>query len=103
MHDHSAVFEQQLEDFEEAWEAGTPPMIDQALQAVPDEERWDLLVELVKIDLERRWRDTNPRTAGSTLPERPRLDDYARIYRQLAPVEQLPVGYAANILGKKTT
>ncbi|QDU44804.1 Serine/threonine-protein kinase PrkC [Symmachiella dynata] len=96
MHDHSAVFEQQLEDFEEAWEAGTPPMIDQALQAVPDEERWDLLVELVKIDLERRWRDTNPRTAGSTLPERPRLDDYARIYRQLAPVEQLPVDLVAE-------
>lgn len=96
MHDHSAVFEQQLEDFEEAWEAGTPPMIDQALQAVPDDERWDLLVESVKIDLERRWRDTNPRTAGSTLPKRPRLDDYARVYKQLHPVEQLPVDLVAE-------
>ena len=96
MNDHSAEFEQQLKDFETAWESGVPPAIDDHLTAVPNEERWDLLVELVKIDLERRWRDTNSQTAGGTLPTRPQLEDYARVYHQLHPVEQLPVDLVAE-------
>src|SRR5262245_29140172 len=54
-------WERLLDDFDAAWRTGTPPRIDDILPAGGN--RRELLEELIKIDLECRWR-TRP-TGGS--------------------------------------
>jgi len=97
--------------FEAAWKAGRPPLIDHCLHdSLPDADpdvRRQLLVELVMIDLEYRWRraaqtsgdlseparwaeDALGRPGESPLPLRPRLDDYLARYPELAPSRRLP-------------
>jgi tRNA A-37 threonylcarbamoyl transferase component Bud32 len=51
-----------LDRFEAAWQRGTPPVIAGFLP-VSDAPRRDLLLELVKIDLEYRWRRDDGRAA----------------------------------------
>ncbi|OAI48954.1 hypothetical protein AYO44_06615 [Planctomycetaceae bacterium SCGC AG-212-F19] len=89
--------EQLLDQFEEAWQRGTPPPCDQFLsaQVVPDESaRRKLLIELVKIDLQWRWArpptSRGPRQSGP-LPDRPLLKDYVQQFRQLGALDQLPI------------
>jgi serine/threonine protein kinase/Tol biopolymer transport system component len=78
-----------LDRFEEAWRNGTPRIDDflphsTAKQAA---SRQRLLLELVAIDLECRWR----RAAGSEADKRPRLEDYAVRYGELRLLERLPL------------
>ncbi len=47
--------EQILDDFEVAWKSG-PPCIGEFADRAADEERQGVLVELIKIDLEQRWK-----------------------------------------------
>ena len=104
--------EKLLNDFEEAWQSGTPPTIDEFLDAAPPGlvacggGRREALEELVKIDLEYRWRLAVSRTlcvgragdhpgtppAWSPTPGlslQPRLEDYLACFPDLGPTERL--------------
>ena len=107
--DVSADLNSTVERFDECWHRGEVPAIDDflrqdTLQTLDDARRHQLLIELVMIDLEYRWRcdlheepalgpGTPPDVpaAGPELPNRPRLEDYVRCYPQLGPTEALPV------------
>lgn len=89
-----------LERFEAAWQKGMPVPLDVFMPPAPadssqaaDPQRRDLLIELVKIDLEYRWRrtDRTPLLVRGSLPDRPRLEDYVRILPELGLLEQLPI------------
>jgi tetratricopeptide (TPR) repeat protein len=99
-----------LQAFEQAWRAGTPPRLDAYLpptsgpEALPPGARHELLEELVKIDLEYRWRgladppglsdrptlpgDGGPPTA-SDLALRPLLENYVLHCPALGPLDGL--------------
>jgi tRNA A-37 threonylcarbamoyl transferase component Bud32 len=88
--------ERLIDRFEVAWQGGAVPAIGAFL---PPERpgdgarRRELVQELVKIDLEYRWRRPNPDPAGcGSWPARPRLEDYVRRFPDLGPAERLPVG-----------
>jgi serine/threonine-protein kinase len=85
-----------LEQFDLAWRRGTPPSIDDYLtpsdSTSPTDgfgpDRGRLIGELVKIDLEYRWRvESSP--VDSALP-RPLLEDYLHRFPDLGPVDRLP-------------
>lgn len=69
------VLSDRLESFIKAWEEETAPAIEKFLPAEPPELRAMALVEMVKVDLEYRWRP-----GGS--PKR--LEDYAQEFIELA-------------------
>jgi serine/threonine protein kinase len=81
--------EELLEGFDRAWRAGQPFRLDQFVQAflgdpsLDGPTRHELLTELIKIDLEYRWR-------SGPSSERLRLEDYLRDFPELGPVERLP-------------
>src|SRR5688572_19177593 len=60
-----------LDRFEEAWQAQQEPCIADYLSAPVD--RPTLLLELVKIDLEYRWKTGSPRPAQEYMGEFPEL------------------------------
>src|SRR5260370_6575418 len=105
----------QLRDqFEQIWQAGTVPSIDDflAINAIDglevDSTRRALLIELVKVDLEQRWRRSGNVAAGTAdfkavesetlvaqvgstvLPDRPALEDYLDRYPTLGSAETVP-------------
>jgi serine/threonine protein kinase len=74
--------EQLLFHFDRAWRSGTPPRIEDYLTRLKDAGlSRGVLEDLVKIDLEYRWRQ-KPATSGP-VPASPRLEDYAKQYPQL--------------------
>ena len=105
-------WEPSLEAFERAWREGTVPRIDDYLPAMPDGSVHEALVEIVKLDLEYRWRraadadsahdtvsvvkvpvakDVGANGAsGAGLPARPVLEDYASRYPGLGPAADWP-------------
>ena len=114
----SGLIDEVCSRFETAWQTGQPPRIEDFLPAEwPDRSEttlFDLLVQLVGIDLEWRWKtaaklaetqsvgrepaiiagqEASPDASGSSvpLPQRPRLADYVARYPLLGPVEQLPM------------
>jgi serine/threonine protein kinase len=104
MSDESGMIDDACSQFEAAWQTGQQPRIEDFLPAEsPEISRAtlrDLLVHLVGIDLEWRWKIAGvdarqpafPDVSQSTvlLPLRPRLADYVARYSLLGPVEQLP-------------
>jgi serine/threonine protein kinase len=103
----SAEVEAEFERFETAWKSGSPPSIDQFLSDASgseemrdSEKRQLLLVEIVAIDLERRWRSKSA-CAWSTvktgqagtreLPPKPRLEDYAHRFPALVGGGEMPI------------
>jgi serine/threonine-protein kinase len=87
--------EEILDRFHVAWRTGNAPRIADYLPSAPpgDAARRALLGELVRIDLEFRWRLAAPKPApqnGSAEPAGPRLEDYVRWYQELGTLEQLP-------------
>ena len=81
--------EQLLEGFEEAWQTGNPPSIDELLaSAAPCGNRRQFLEELVKIDLEYRWR--NSPNGGPPL-----LETYIDRHPDLGRPDQLPIAMIA--------
>lgn len=87
-------FEDRLDDFDRAWrDSETPPQLQDFIDASGD-DRQELLFELVKVDLEYRWRGDQPAVTGSAvnelLPMRPYLEDYVRAYSDLGSSDQLP-------------
>jgi WD40 repeat protein/tRNA A-37 threonylcarbamoyl transferase component Bud32 len=94
-----------LERFDVAWRSATPPRIDVFWTAVrpvlPAAQRPALLTELIKIDLEYRWRRSATRTeplevagldanAEGLLLLCPLLEDYAALLPDLPPVASWP-------------
>lgn len=69
-------FDSLIDDFEAAWQDGQPATIQQHLAVDSTDEQYvPLLVELVKVDLEYRWRFNSGRMTDS-FPIRPRVEDY---------------------------
>lgn len=92
----SAALEAEFERFESAWRSGNPPDIEQfvsnAFGSGQGQRAFQqlALVELVAIDLERRWRASASRTdtkvgdsSTKTLPAKPRVEDYVRRFALL--------------------
>jgi serine/threonine protein kinase/Flp pilus assembly protein TadD len=83
-----------LDRFDTAWQEGKVPSLGAFLSGLPEgqpQARRQLLTELVKIDLEYRWRRNDlPGESGSLAP-RPRLEDYLRRYPELGTLETLPL------------
>jgi tRNA A-37 threonylcarbamoyl transferase component Bud32 len=80
-----------LERFELAWQSGTVPAIEDFVPAVRKGRR-RLLQELVKIDLEYRWRRTPSQIPpGDMWPARPLLEDYVARLERLGPLSRLPI------------
>lgn len=74
-------FDLLVDQFEQAWRNGTAP--DLATFLPTGAERQRVLEELVKIDLEYRWR---------TSPTRPLVEDYLRLHPELGTSDRVPVG-----------
>lgn len=88
-----------LNRFDAAWELGEPPEIADFLpppDASTSHKR--LLVELVMIDLERRWRSPSPHASahGQVFSTRPTLHEYLTRYSQLGTADSLPVALIAE-------
>jgi serine/threonine-protein kinase len=83
--------EKVLYEFDEEWQKPTPPRIEDFLPAAPlvnAAARRTCLEELVKIDLERRWRSKSG-THDVGLGRQPRLENYIARYAELGPLERL--------------
>jgi serine/threonine protein kinase/Tfp pilus assembly protein PilF len=112
----SPPLERLVDDFEEAWQGGSVPFLSDFLPplsadgSVPDERaRRQLLEELIKVDLEYRWRraramlestpvDTRSEEAETRspanpggLPRRPLLEDYVARFSELGSLRELSV------------
>jgi serine/threonine-protein kinase len=90
-----------LDRFEEAWQSGIPALAD-FLPAEASHRR-QTLVELVKIDMNHRWRHadaTGPlgkkSKTDADLPQRPRLADYLWHFPDLGPADALPADLIAE-------
>jgi tetratricopeptide (TPR) repeat protein len=80
-----------LHDFDAAWQSGVAPSLAAMLHRVSDKDGVrHLLEELVKIDLEYRWKGSLT-AATDELPAQPLLEDYVRRYPLLGPLEALPL------------
>jgi eukaryotic-like serine/threonine-protein kinase len=78
--------------FDQSWRSGMVPRIEDFLPpasgngpALSGPARRELLEEMIKVDLECRWR----RPGGSDV--RPRLQDYVARFPELGPLERLPL------------
>src|SRR5262249_20982382 len=82
--------ERLLARFDQAWRGGQPPRIEEFLPSGADASRRYVLEELIKVDLEYRWRcklsGNNPWA----------LEEYVRRFPELGPWEKLSVGLIAQ-------
>ena len=89
-----------LDRFDLAWQSGPPPAIEDFLPVGLAGRRL-LLHELIKIDLEYRWRRTGQGSAdpnaGGASPAGPHLEDYVRRLPRLGPLHKLP----AELIGEE--
>ena len=95
--------------FEAAWKTGNRPRIEDYLPSGPSAKEKplgrDLLVQLIRIDLEHRWdqaaesseslaetanREVEQDTPSRSLPKRPRLTDYLARFPELRSLNDLP-------------
>jgi serine/threonine protein kinase len=95
--------EEQLEKFEEAWQSDVKPRLLDFLPGAPI-EFFDLLIELIKIDMEYRWRRAPQLELDSSrentvtideLPWRPTIEDY-RLCLAIDSLEKPPVSLIAE-------
>lgn len=102
------------DQFEQAWGSGQQPGLADYLARLPDTAdsitKRSLLVELVMIDLERRWQDSQSTSdsedttagtmetaadEGGPASARPLVEDYLGRYPALGPLDRLPLDLAA--------
>lgn len=101
---HSDETDDACRRFEAAWRDGRRPNIEDCLGAAPNTRSLrELLITLVGIDLEYRWRSAGEAAAvddettdTSLLPEQPRLADYVARYPTWGPLEELPTELIAH-------
>lgn len=96
-------FDAIVERFEMAWESASPRPVDRFLAectgaATDAAFRRQLLLTLVSVDLEHRWRMSTRKQANVSdgslpegLPPRPTLEDYARQIPEIGAVDQIPL------------
>lgn len=86
-----------LDRFDTQWASGVVPEITDFLPAAESEETCrSVLIELVTIDLDRRWRAKTLESAtlppaAERLPLKPTLEDYVARFPQLGPLDSLPL------------
>lgn len=82
-------FESQIRGFERAWQRPSPPAIADFLSRdESNEQRHNLLVELICVDLECRWNSANKNRAAI---QRMVLDDYVQTFPELNSLDDLPL------------
>lgn len=87
------VMDQILDSFESAWhDSTTPPTIADFLPTPGSGEREAALHELIKIDLERRWRDDGSATDAG----RPMLEHYFEQFPELGSFQSCPPALIAH-------
>lgn len=82
-------FESRILGFEQAWQRNEPCEIADVLDhltALTSPERYQLLVELICIDLEFRWRDGSPSVPAD---RRVTLESYSANFPELGPLDQM--------------
>ena len=89
-----------LDRFDQAWSSGDAPEIRDYVPASGElQTRRALIIELIMIDLERRWRAARAcksrgiasSTETSRLPAMPTIEDYLVRYPELGPIETIPL------------
>ena len=79
------------ERFESAWLETPYPNIRGYLSETRDDFQTTLLVELIQIDMERRWRAAESSPADDPLPDRPSVADYVAAFPECGRLENVPV------------
>lgn len=100
-------FDSVLDRFETAWQGEAAPAVEQFVPAGKGDAagRRALLIELVRVDLDHRWRRAAQATKPGReepsnlplLPRRPKLEDYVKRLPELGPLDQLP----ADLIGEE--
>src|SRR5262245_52760751 len=79
-----------VDQFMEAWQAGTAPLVETALPAKPTSgpspARQELLEELVKVEMEYRWRGARRMASGG-----PKLEEYLGRFPELGGTEGVSI------------
>jgi serine/threonine protein kinase len=92
---HLPEIEDALERFEEAWIAGGAPELAEFLPATCRANgalRRRVLIELIHVDLDQRWRRAAAKSVGAGAPpERWKLEEYVERHPELGLKEQLPL------------
>jgi serine/threonine-protein kinase len=87
-----------IEQFEKAWHSPTPPRLEDFYrtqgEALEPAARRQLLYELIKVDLDYRWKKQASKSAG--LGKTFYLEDYAKQLPELGPVQELSVELIAQ-------
>jgi serine/threonine protein kinase/tetratricopeptide (TPR) repeat protein len=95
--DEGSSLRQALDAFEEAWQGAGPtgaaPALEDFLPPGVGDRR-QLLLELIAVDLEYRWR--TPPAHSDALGPRPRLEAYLARYPELGPPEEAPPALVAE-------
>ncbi len=79
--------DEQLDVFEAAWQSGAePPHIAEFAVATKDDSRQELLAELIKIDIDRRWQTAASSDDGSMIR---RVEDYLTEFPELKPEREI--------------
>lgn len=109
-------FRRRRERFDTAWQGTATPAIEEFLPDHVTAEancytRRQLLVELVEVDIEYRWKEGFPRShidsTDDRLPSKPRIEDYLAQFPELGSAEDMPVDLvvqefkARNMAGDK--
>lgn len=96
----SRDFQQRREEFDTAWQGTTTPIIEEFLPppetaAIYGYSRRQLLLELIEIDIECRWKAGYPQShldsADDRLPVKPRIEDYLARFPELGSADELPL------------
>lgn len=98
--ENSRDFTAHVERFESAWKSGRPVNIADYLPPVGGAGRREVLVELIMVDMECRWKPVpvaDPPPDGSSPIPRKVLDDYASEFPELGPLAELP----AELIGEE--
>lgn len=91
----SEELESLFEEFESAWVKTPYPDIrsylDEHSTQGSTEFRTTILVELIQIDLERRWKTDAEVPVDSPLPAQPKITDYTAAFPEIGSVDDVPV------------
>src|SRR5262249_51690479 len=93
------AFDAAIAAFEAAWQSGDIPDIRAFLDATPlaSERGSSLLYELIRVDLEYRWRsDASPAQHGGPFRPTHRIEDYSDLLLQAGGASNLPLDLIAE-------
>lgn len=82
--------------FESAWIEMPYPSLREHLTNAGGATRKALLIELIQIDMERRWRSCGACPVGDALPARPSVADYVKAFPECGSMDELPIELLAS-------